>query len=78
MTHQETDGTPDVLVVGAGIAGLACARVLRDAGMRVTLVERRAMSRLAAMPAWLSHAVIPVAGPCSYRDDVYGPLRRDP
>ncbi|MFB9445810.1 FAD-dependent oxidoreductase [Dactylosporangium vinaceum] len=30
----------DVVVVGAGIAGLACARALTDAGARVRVVER--------------------------------------
>lgn len=33
-------GWPDVLVVGAGIAGLACARDLVGSGARVTLLER--------------------------------------
>lgn len=31
---------PDVLVVGAGISGAACARVLHDAGLTVRLVDR--------------------------------------
>lgn len=31
--------TPDVLVLGAGMAGLACARALADRGLRVTIVE---------------------------------------
>ena len=30
----------DVLVVGAGVAGLACARALADAGRRVAVLER--------------------------------------
>jgi phytoene dehydrogenase-like protein len=29
----------DVIVVGAGIAGLVCARRLHDAGVRVTVLE---------------------------------------
>ena len=31
---------PHVAIIGAGIAGLACALRLRAAGMRVTLLER--------------------------------------
>ncbi|MFK0170802.1 NAD(P)/FAD-dependent oxidoreductase [Streptomyces sp. NPDC090306] len=34
-----THPTTDVLVVGAGVAGLACARDLLDAGLRVTVLE---------------------------------------
>jgi 2-polyprenyl-6-methoxyphenol hydroxylase-like FAD-dependent oxidoreductase len=33
------------------------------------------MSRLAALPSWLSHSVAPFAGPRAYRE-TYGPLRR--
>ncbi|KXZ47550.1 hypothetical protein GPECTOR_34g709 [Gonium pectorale] len=33
--------TADVLVIGAGISGLSCAAVLRDAGLRVTVLESR-------------------------------------
>ncbi|WP_382306049.1 NAD(P)/FAD-dependent oxidoreductase [Herbiconiux sp. UC225_62] len=33
-------GTPEVLVVGAGIAGIACARALREAGVPVRVVDR--------------------------------------
>lgn len=35
----DADGTLDVLVVGAGIVGLACARELRRQGLRVALVD---------------------------------------
>ncbi|GGX75869.1 oxidoreductase [Streptomyces minutiscleroticus] len=34
-----TQGSPDVLVVGAGLAGLACARDLLDAGLAVRVLE---------------------------------------
>jgi phytoene dehydrogenase-like protein len=31
---------PDVIVVGAGLAGLCCARELRGAGLEVLVLER--------------------------------------
>src|SRR5690242_19648411 len=36
MTSVET---PPVIVVGAGLAGLTCARLLTDSGISVTVVE---------------------------------------
>lgn len=45
--------SPSVAVVGAGIAGTACAAALRQAGLRVTLFEKSAAvgGRMATMPA---------------------------
>jgi hypothetical protein len=45
-----------VLVVGAGIAGLACARTLADAGVKVTLVDKAAFvgGRLASRTVGLA------------------------
>ena len=37
---EDGDGPPRVAVVGAGIAGLACARVLGDAGFDVTVFDK--------------------------------------
>jgi phytoene dehydrogenase-like protein len=37
----DVDGDADVLVLGAGVAGLAAARVLVDAGRRVRVLEAR-------------------------------------
>ncbi|MEM8933007.1 MAG: FAD-dependent oxidoreductase [Acidobacteriota bacterium] len=34
------DDPPSVLVVGAGLAGLACARTLVDAGVQVTVIDK--------------------------------------
>lgn len=41
MENERGDDTADVLVIGAGAAGLAAARALRDGGARVLLVEAR-------------------------------------
>ncbi|MEO7095810.1 MAG: FAD-dependent oxidoreductase [Polyangiales bacterium] len=38
----------DVVVVGAGVAGSACARFLAEGGLRVALVDRRAMAKAGA------------------------------
>src|SRR6478735_8668827 len=39
MTNRQHPGPPDALVVGAGLAGLACALDLIRAGLRVELLE---------------------------------------
>lgn len=38
-SRSRTDAGDDVVVVGAGVAGLACARALADAGRRVVVLE---------------------------------------
>jgi menaquinone-9 beta-reductase len=38
----------DVVVVGAGIAGSACARFLAEGGLRVALIDRRPMAKAGA------------------------------
>ena len=38
MSSDRTQGS--VLVVGAGMAGLSCARVLHEAGRQVTVVDK--------------------------------------
>ena len=38
----------DVVVVGAGVAGSACARFLAEGGLRVSLVDRRPMAKAGA------------------------------
>ena len=40
--------TFDVVVVGAGVAGSACARFLAEGGLRVALVDRRPMTKAGA------------------------------
>jgi 2-octaprenylphenol hydroxylase len=42
----------DVIVVGAGLVGAACALALRDSGLRVALVEGRAPSALPDDDSW--------------------------
>ncbi len=42
--QEAADGTPRVVVVGAGFAGLAAVRALRRSGLRVTLVDRNVYS----------------------------------
>jgi monoamine oxidase len=39
--RAESAGNPDVVVIGAGVAGLAAARALAAAGLRIQIVEAR-------------------------------------
>src|SRR5262245_40222530 len=40
-TPHASDGRPHVVIVGAGFAGLNAARALKDAPVRVTVIDRR-------------------------------------
>jgi heterodisulfide reductase subunit A len=53
LEEREVDCLQDVLVVGGGVAGLTAARMLADAGRKVTLVERTAA--LGGRAALLDH-----------------------
>lgn len=46
--HRAMDDTTDLLIVGAGPAGLALAAALGDAGLRVTLLEQQARDAIEA------------------------------
>jgi len=76
------DGSePDVLVVGAGVAGLWCAYFLRRAGLRVTLLDRTAVGDPAACSSgntgFLGAGGVPLAGPGALRDGLRSLLRPD-
>ncbi len=45
MTPSSTPANPEVLVIGAGPAGSACARVLAQAGRRVWLMDQHPLGR---------------------------------
>ncbi|MBM3764071.1 MAG: FAD-binding oxidoreductase [Acidobacteria bacterium] len=49
--------TPDVLIVGAGIVGAACARELKNAGVKVAVVERDLIGG-GATAAGMGHLVV--------------------
>ena len=68
--------SPDVVVVGAGIAGVACARELRAGGLAVRLLDRghhpggrMASKRLAGRPTDLGASYFTVSDP-DFRDVV--------
>ena len=48
MSSSKANGTYDVVIIGAGVAGSACARFLAEGGRRVALVDRRPIERAGA------------------------------
>lgn len=41
IRHRESAKEVNVCIVGTGLAGLRCAEILIDEGMRVTIIEAR-------------------------------------
>lgn len=70
MTAAHT--TPDVLVVGAGVSGLATALRLAGAGLRVTLLDRGPVAREST---WAGAGILELLLPWHYPDPV-GTLAR--
>jgi D-amino-acid dehydrogenase len=60
-----SEGEPDVLVIGAGVAGLCCAYFLHRAGHRVTVVDRAAVGDPAACSSGNTGFLGAGAGPLS-------------
>ena len=48
MSDSKKETSYDVVVVGAGVAGSACARFLAEGGRRVALIDRRPIDRVGA------------------------------
>jgi glycine oxidase len=71
---------PDVVVVGAGAIGAACAWELAGAGLRVTVVDRGRPGGEASgasaglLSAWGSTRAGPIGGLSRLSRDMYGPL----
>lgn len=47
---MKTKNNHDIIIIGAGPAGLSCARALADTGLRIALVEKQSLATLAAPP----------------------------
>jgi renalase len=76
MTAPDTSET--VTIVGAGIAGAACARALQDAGRRVRVIERgRAPGGRMAAPSLHGRRVDIGAGYFTVRDDGFAAVVQD-
>ena len=52
----------DVIVVGGGPAGSACARTLRHAGLDAVVIDRAAFPRDKVCAGWITPQVIAAAG----------------
>lgn len=61
------DTSPDVLVVGAGVSGLATALRLTDAGLRVTVLDRGPVAREST---WAGAGVLSLLLPWDYTEAV--------
>src|SRR5690348_18303788 len=48
----------DILVLGAGPAGSSCAWALRDSGLKVAILDRRAFPRDKVCGGWITPAVM--------------------
>lgn len=59
MSSNPRESTVDVVVIGAGISGLAAAKCLQDDGFKVTVLERSG----------------DIGGLWTYRENDYGVMR---
>src|ERR1700712_2001918 len=75
MTESTTSGTEtDVIVVGAGLAGLVAAAELVDAGKHVTIVEQEPASSLGGQAWWSFGGLFLIDSPEQRRLGVYDSL----
>lgn len=65
--------TPDVLVVGAGVSGLATALMLAEAGLRVTLLDRGPLAREST---WAGAGILSLLLPWDYPEAVHALAER--
>lgn len=71
MTPDHT--SPDVLVVGAGVSGLATALVLAEAGLHVTLLDRGPVAREST---WAGAGILELLLPWHYPPPIVALARR--